>query len=629
VVAPSPIASARLVALVSVLLCTAPSLAAAQTSAAPAVRQVLLLQSFDRGNLVIDNFTGNFRADLDQLAGGPVNVVQIVIGPTGFVVAPEHEVVDYVTSTYANRPKPDQIIAVGGPAALFARKYRRELFPDVPLLFASVDQRFLRGAPPAANEIAVTVTNDFPGVVDDILQLLPQTRQVFMVTGSGPLGKFWKRELEEPLKRFHDRLTFTWSDDLSLPEILRRCAILPANSAIFYLTFGADAAGGAYADERALADLHAIANAPIFGAFSPLLSHGIVGGRLLSMGDLSRSTAEVSARLLAGAVPSSIEAVPHPPRRPMFDWRELQRWGIPESRLPAGSVVQYRRPTLWEEYRLTVLAAVVVLAVQMVLIAGLLYQRRERQRAETENRANLSLAADVSRRETMAALTNSITHELGQPLGSMLSNAHALQRMVAADQATPDAIGEILSDIRAQGVQASQIIERHRTMLGARPLERREVDLRDVINQSLALVAHDLRRRQIAVNVELSYVPCVTMGDQVLLQQVLVNVLVNAMDAMAQTPPGRRQLTIRSEARATEVEVSVRDNGTGLPADAMLFTPFVTTKSKGLGIGLTIARTIVDAYGGAINGRNNPQGGAIFTVTLPRRESAAVSSGAA
>ena len=237
----------------------------------PAVRQVLVLQSFDRGNLVVDYFTGNFRVELDQRAGTPVNVVQVVVGPTGFVGAPERAVVDYIRSTFADRPKPDLIVTVGGPATVFARKYRQQLFPDTPLLFAAVDERFLRDAPLGENETAVAVVNDYPRLVEDILQLLPQTRQVFMVTGSGLLGKFWRRELEEEFKRFHDRLTFVWSDDLSLPEILRRCASLPRDSAIFYLTFGTDAQGGAYADERVLADLHATANAPLFGDAERLL----------------------------------------------------------------------------------------------------------------------------------------------------------------------------------------------------------------------------------------------------------------------------------------------------------------------------------------------------------------------
>lgn len=616
-------ATLQLVALTGVLLAVAWPAGAAQGEASPVVRQVLLLQSFDRGSLVIDSFTGNFRVDLDEHVGSPVNVVQIVVGPTGFVGASEQEVVDYIRSTYANRGPPDLVVTLAGPAALFARKHRAQLFPDVPLLFAAVDHRFLRDAPLGAHEAAVAVTNNFPGVIEDIRQLLPETTQVFMVTGAGPTGQFWRRELEVEFKQFED-LTFIWSSEMSLAEILRRCAILPPRSAIFYINFGTDALGGAYADERVLADLHTTANAPIFSLHTTALGHGIVGGRLMSIPDLSRSTAEAAARILSGQPPRSTDNAPYQVRQALFDWRELQRWRIPESRLPAGSVVSFRRPTLWEEYRFTVIGAAAALLVQAFLIAGLLYQRRERQRAEIESRKNLALAADASRRETMAALTNSISHELGQPLGSMVSNAQALQIMINANQATPATVGEILSEIRAQGLQATAIIERHRAMLGTRPLERTPIDLRLVINQSLTLVAHDLRTRQVTVNSELSYAPCIVIGDQVLLQQVMVNLLMNAMDAMDATPPARRQLTIRTDVRAADIEVSVRDNGTGLPADGGLFTPFVTTKSHGFGIGLTIARTIVTAYGGTIEARNNPNGGATFTVTLPRSESPAI-----
>ena len=150
----------------------------------------------------------------------------------------------------------------------------------------------------------------------------------------------------------------------------------------------------------------------------------------MSIDDLARSTADVAVRLLNGAPPGSVNVPPQSAGPPIFDWRELQRWGIPESRLPPGSVVRYRAPSLWRAYRRTVLSAVAVLAVQSLLIVGLLYQRRARQRAESDSRRNLALAADASRRETMSALTSSIGHELGQPLGSIMHNALALQMMV-------------------------------------------------------------------------------------------------------------------------------------------------------------------------------------------------------
>ena len=135
--------------------------------------------------------------------------------------------------------------------------------------------------------------------------------------------------------------------------------------------------------------------------------------------------------------------------------------------------MRYRGPSLWQEYRGTVLTAAGALAIQSLLIVGLLYQRRERQRAELESRRNLALAADASRRATMSALTSSIGHELSQPLSAMMYNAHALQMMVTANRATSDTMGEILSDIQSQGVRATQIIDRHRTMLRSHQLEKR------------------------------------------------------------------------------------------------------------------------------------------------------------
>jgi C4-dicarboxylate-specific signal transduction histidine kinase len=124
--------------------------------------------------------------------------------------------------------------------------------------------------------------------------------------------------------------------------------------------------------------------------------------------------------------------------------------------------------------------------------------------------------------------------------------------------------------------------------------------------------------RQIQATVNLSSNPCVVSGDPVLLQQVLVNLVMNAMDAMAETPPGERRVMISTDVRASDVEVAVRDTGTGLPAQmkGALFTPFATTKAHGLGIGLSIARTIVEAHDGSIEAYNNPEGGATFTVRL-------------
>ena len=595
----------------------------ASGAAEPQTRQILLLQSFHRGMVVVDHFTGNFRIELEQRAGKPVNVVQVVVGPTGFVGASEQAVVDFIRANYADRSPPDLIVTIAGPAAAFARKHRAQIFPDTPLLLASVDQRFLQDAPLGANESAVSVINDFPGMVDDILQVLPETRQVFLVLGSGILDKFWRPQLEKEFARFHDRLTFVWSGDLSFPEVVRRSEGLPPDSAILYLSFGTDASGTAYADERVLAELHARANAPMFSLHTPIFGFGSVGGRLMNVDELASQAANSASRILNGAPTASVRVPPQLRGQAVYDWRELQRWGIDESRLPAGSEVRFRRPSLWSEYRTLMLVVAGAFVLQALLIIGLLFERRARRRAEIESRKNLALAADTGRRMTMSALSGSIVHELGQPLSAMMFNSEALRMMVNTNRATPEYIAEVLADIHDDGMLAAGIIERHRAMLRSRQIQMKPVDLQAVVNDTLGLVAHDLRERQIKVTVNPPSSPCIADGDAVLLEQVLVNLVLNAMDAMADIPPDLRFITISiSSGAARGIEVSVRDTGSGLPVDIIgsLFTPYVTTKPHGLGIGLAIVRTIVEAHGGSIGARNNLEGGATFTITLPVSE---------
>ena len=595
-------------------------ISATTSEAQSAVKQVLLLQSLDRGSLILDQFTGEFRVGLDQRVGQPVNVVQVVVGRTGLVGAAEQAVVDYIRSIYAGRPAPDVVMSVGGPAAAFAHRQRGELFPAKPLLVAAVDQRWLRDKPLGENETAVAVANDFPRLIDDILHVLPETRNVFMVMGGAAIGRFWRGELNEAFSRFGDRVTFEWSDDMSLPDVMRHVAVLPPRSAIVYVTVGTDAQGGTYADEQVLADLHAAANAPMFASQSPIFGHGVVGGSMLLVEDLARRTADVATRLLNGEPAGGIRIPPAVPGKPMFDWRELKRWRIPESRLPAESIVRFRSATLWDEHRATVLTAVGALVLQSFLIALLLYERRARQRAEIESRRNLSLAADANRRETVSTLTNSIAHEISQPLSAITYNAQALQLMLTGSHPAPEESMEILRDINTEAVLAKQILERHRAMLRGHQLQKTSIDLHAVIEETLALLAHDLRSRQIGVVLELSSVPCIIEGDQVFLEQVLVNLVRNAIDALEETPPTQRRLTIRSQLTPTGVEISVSDNGSGLAANIVgdLFTPFVTTKAQGLGIGLTIALRIAEAHGGKITASGNAEGGATFTVALAR-----------
>lgn len=584
--------------------------------------RVLLLQSADRGNLGLDTFSANLRLALDERFAQPLTFVQFVVTPSGYTAAPEAAVLEFVRSASVNQPKPDLVVTVGGLAAVFAKKNRAQLFPDSPLLLAATDRRFIDSAPLGDNETTVAVDNNGSGIVDDILRVLPQTSTVFVVISSGEQGAFWRQQLDREFARFRGRVTFEWFVGRTFKEIVRRVSMLPPGRAILYLTFGQDGKGGAYADEQALEQLHAAANAPIFGTQSSALGHGVVGGTLMSIDQLTATATDVAFRLLNGESPSRVRPPVQRPGPPVFDWRELQRWNISESRLPAGSHVFYREPTLWEQYRRYVLATAAILLVQASLIAALVYERRVRRIAEAESLRSLAIAADVDRRAAMSALSGAVAHDLNQPLAAIRFNAEAAQKMIAARRALPEEIASIFTDILSSETRAHAIVQRHRQMLQRREFERRPVDMSAVARDAIALVAHVAKTRGVLLEDKVSGEPCLVLGDHVMLQQVVVNLLLNAMDAMIDTPVRALLVSVLDDVDEGAVIISVRDRGVGLPSGIgdRLFQPFYTSKADGVGIGLTIVHSIVQAHGGTVAAVNNPEGGATFSFRVPRLE---------
>jgi signal transduction histidine kinase len=606
----------------------APAAASATDPAAvpaPSVRKVLLLQSFERGFRVIDRFTETFQSELASRTRVPVTISQFVVNPAGFETAPDAASIEFLRAAFVKRQQPDLVVTAGGPAAAFARRYRQELFPDTPFLFTAVDTRFLDDAPLAGNEAAVTVSSDFARVVDDILLVLPETKTVFVVMGAGPLIQFWRSRLARDFQRFDPRLTFIWSDTLPYDDILQRTAALPDRSAILYFAGGTFADGSWRSEATTFADLLQRANAPLFSVQRAHLGMGIVGGRLLATDDLGALSADAAVRILNGESPAAIGMVGRTQGEAVYDARQLTRWRIPESRLPPDSLVQFREPGLWRDYRREALMALAALGLQSLLIAGLVYQRHARRRAEMQSRTNLALAADANRRATVSAMSGSIAHELSQPLNAIQHNAQAGEMLIGSNRGTPEALKEILADIRTANVRASDIIERHRTMLRNHAVAQTPIDLHSVVRDSVAFVGHDTSAKQVQVDIETPSSACIVRGDRVLLQQVLVNVIMNAVDAMAATPPENRRISVRHDVKQETVELSIRDAGSGLPVPVndQLFEPFVTTKSNGIGIGLTIARAIVEAHRGTMAARNNPDGGATFAITLPRERTRA------
>jgi PAS domain S-box-containing protein len=353
-------------------------------------KRIVLLQGFERGNIVLDRFTQVLRASVDEQSPAPVTFTEFVVSPAGFRDIPEAALVDFIRTAFAAQPTPDLVIATSGPGSAFVQQHRRQLFPDSPVLYAAVDETFLQGTPLREDETAVAVANQPAVIVDDIIRLFPDTRTVFVVVGAGELGRFWRQRFEKDFAKYAGRLDFMWSDTLSYAQILQRASTLPERSAIFFTSFDVDKDGSAYPNQRVLSALHDRANAPLFSAQSPELGTGVIGGTMMSVDSTARSAADAALRILGGTSPSAIKTAVLMPGPPVFDWRELRRWGVPASRLPGNSVVMFREPTLWERSKWLIIIGVTALAAQTALIGALLANRLRRRRAEDSLRESES-----------------------------------------------------------------------------------------------------------------------------------------------------------------------------------------------------------------------------------------------
>jgi len=202
-------------------------------------------------------------------------------------------------------------------------------------------------------------------------------------------------------------------------------------------------------------------------------------------------------------------------------------------------------------------------------------------------------------------------------------NCQAAQRLLERGSFSTDDVVETFSDIVADTRRAGEVIQRLRLMLRKQPAEIRPLDLNETVKQVVRLVHHDLAIKGAALELELSEDLPVISGDRVHLQQVIVNLVLNGADAMMNLPPEQRRMVLRTGPGFDQtVELELRDSGPGIPVDAMkqIFEPFYTTKPNGMGMGLSIVRSIVESHSGRITCANAASGGAVFKVTLPATE---------
>jgi PAS domain S-box-containing protein len=652
----------------------------------------------------------------------------------------------FLREKYAKVPI-DIVIAAGSRALDFMLDHRAELFKGASLTFVAAGA----GAPaerhPPPDVVGIVMHTYLAPTVDLALRLQPNARQLVVVSGASYQDRVWEATARRELRAYQDRLKPVFLSALPMDQLIHEVKQLPRDAIVLYLTIYEDGAGKFFHPRDAAKLLADASSAPVFGIYDTYLESGVVGGHMDNFAAMSREVGRLAAHFLTTDSPGAEKLGGSDASADYVNWRQLQRWGIDDSLVPPGTIVKFRQPSLWTEYRWQIIIVLGLVGIQSLLLIALLIQAGRRRRAEQamrESEARMALAADSARlgfwywdrttrafwatkvgeqllgfaegealsfeqvlarthsedqaitqqafeqaldgseplqiefrllqpdgecrwisaagragfaepgkkarvmgvvaditerrraeaeaadqREQLAhatraamlgELSGALTHELSQPLTAILSNAQAAQRLLGRERPDLAELRSIIGDIASEDMRAGEVIRHLRSLFKKAEIHYEAVNLNSVITEVQKIVRSELVARNVKLITRLSPDLVPVEGDQVQLQQVFLNLLVNAFDALQENRREDRVLMVATRAREEGgAEVAVVDNGGGISPQVMerLFQPFVTSKRQGLGLGLSVCRSIIRAHGGILSAVNNPERGATFRVALP------------
>jgi len=535
---------------------------------------------------------------------------------------------DYLREKYKNQ-KIDVVVATPDPALTFLLKYRTDLFSNSPIVFVAVErppQQVLAAGPGLTGIIRA---NTHRKTLDLALKLHSETKEVFVISGTPEHDKRFETISREELAGYDKRLRITYLTDLPIVELLERVKALPQESVILYVWHrSALETEKSLQTFEVLEKIKQVATVPIYGMGSRNVGYGIVGGYVQDSERNGLEAAELVRRILSNTRPWDIP-VDSASSVPMFDWRELQRFGIDESSLPSGSVVRFKEYTLWEQYRLRFLGVALLLVLQTAIITTLLLERRRRRRAkdaldrlnaELEVRIDDRTAALKAKTRELESFAYSVAHDLKAPLRGIDGYSRILLQdygeSLQADGCT------MLQTIQDSTDEMSRLID---DLLAYSKLERRElrtdtIELAPVVTSLVEEKKRGWAGRPIDFVVDVN--GAVVLADASGLTQALRNYLDNAIKFTSKVPVPH--IEVGSEESAESCVLWVRDNGIGFDMDhhEQIFDIFqrlnVADDYPGTGIGLAIVRKAMERMGGRAWAESKPGAGATFYLEIPR-----------
>ncbi|RBP48175.1 PAS domain S-box-containing protein [Roseimicrobium gellanilyticum] len=371
------------------------------SAAAATPKRVLVVHSFVNAAPPFTTHSIAFEQELAEKMGEPVDLDEVSLDVARYASLDMEEALVDLMRKRQTKWQPDLVVPIGSPAGMFVARHRDRIFPaSTPVIYAGMDRRRLPEGALKQNATFVGEAFDVRGMVDDILEIAPETENIVVVIGASPLEQYWADAFRKEFQPYENRLRFTWVNDLSLGGIVEKTKNLPPRSFIFLILMMRDASGVTHNADEVLQQIHASANAPINSIFQHQLGLGIVGGRLYQAEAEGVAAARIAIRILRGEPASSFPPTIIGPLPPRYDARELEKWNIDETTLPKGSTILFRTPTFWQQHRALILGVVSVCAAQLLLIAALIANLMRRRRAERslgQSEQRVTLATEAAR----------------------------------------------------------------------------------------------------------------------------------------------------------------------------------------------------------------------------------------
>jgi signal transduction histidine kinase len=589
-----------------------------------ATKRVLVLYSLEKGNIGQERVDAQLK---DIFSRNKTFNIQIFNEYLDLIRFPEAKQIssltDFLHQKYA-KEKPDIILTVLPPALDCLEQHGRELFKGIPVVAAVLPRdraESLSGSPLHKRATGIIYADNAYEIVESALKLMPETKHIAFVAGVSAIDISFKVSILKEIKRESGGMDLLDLSGLTIGETLSRVHTLPPDTIVFHTSIFKDKDGVTFNPPDVHRMVSNASNAPVFGFTETHIGKGIVGGRVASLQWQIDKLAELTQRVLSGEPPAKIPIVEEDGYKTLYDWKELKRWGILESSLPKGSILINKELNLFERYKLYIIVGLGFLLLQTVLIGYLIHINRRQKKVSSqlhnyEERFRELLRID--RYSRLGELTASLAHELNQPLTAILSTAQAALRFLESGEKDPVFYRELLQNIVKDDKRAANVIRSVRAMVKKEPLKKNKVNIAEILSEVIAITYGELIAHNITIESDIAAEENVVFADKNQIQQVLLNLILNALDAINHNVSVNREITLQTQNIDGFVRVSVHDTGPGITPEMVeqVFDPFFSTKESGIGMGLAVCKTIITEHEGRIWAVNNPQGGTTFSFEL-------------